>query len=54
MVSVVLKNYGSGGGHYGMAGGFIPKENIDLVDGMHARIEEAFMKQIQLMKRGNQ
>lgn len=53
MVAAVLKNYGSGGGHHGMAGGFIPKENIDRVDGIHARIEEAFMNQIQLMKRGN-
>ncbi|MDE6889111.1 MAG: DHH family phosphoesterase [Eubacterium sp.] len=53
MVATVLKNCGSGGGHQEMAGGFIPKENIDLVDGIHARIEEAFMKQIQLMRRGN-
>lgn len=54
MVAVVLKNCGNGGGHHGMAGGFIPKENLDRVDGMHARIEEAFMSQIRLMKRGNQ
>ena len=53
MVATVLKNCGSGGGHQEMAGGFIPKENIDLVDGIHARIEEAFMKQIQRMRRGN-
>ena len=36
-----------------MAGGFIPRENLDRVDGMHARIEEAFMNQIQEMKRGS-
>lgn len=54
MVAAVLKNCGNGGGHYEMAGGFIPKENMDRVDGIHARIEGAFMKQIQLMKRGNQ
>lgn len=50
MVGNVLKDYGSGGGHREMAGGFIPKENMDRIDGMHARIEEEFMKQIQLMK----
>ena len=50
MVANVLKDYGSGGGHREMAGGFIPKENMDRIDGMHARIEEEFMKQIQLMK----
>ena len=50
MVAKVLKDYGSGGGHREMAGGFIPKENMDRIDGMHARIEEEFMKQIQLMK----
>ncbi len=50
MVANVLKDYGSGGGHQEMAGGFIPKENMDRIDGMHARIEEEFMKQIQLMK----
>ena len=50
MVADVLKDYGSGGGHREMAGGFIPKENMDRIDGMHARIEEEFMKQIQLMK----
>lgn len=52
-VAAVLKNYGSGGGHQEMAGGFIPRENLDRVDGMHARIEEAFMNQIQEMKRGS-
>lgn len=50
MVANVLKDYGSGGGHHEMAGGFIPKENMHRIDGMHARIEEEFMKQIQLMK----
>ena len=50
MVANVLKDSGSGGGHREMAGGFIPKENMDRIDGMHARIEEEFMKQIQLMK----
>ncbi len=50
MVAKVLKDYGSGGGHQEMAGGFIPKENLDKIDGMHARIEEEFMKQIQFMK----
>lgn len=50
MVANVLKDYGSGGGHREMAGGFIPKENMDRIDGMHARIEDEFMKQIQLMK----
>jgi len=53
MVAVVLKNYGNGGGHHEMAGGFIPKENMDRIDGMHARIEEAFMNQIRSMKRRN-
>ena len=52
-VAAVLKNYGSGGAHQEMAGGFIPRENLDRVDGMHARIEEAFMNQIQEMKRGS-
>ena len=50
MVANVLKDYGSGCGHRETAGGFIPKENMDRIDGMHARIEEEFMKQIQLMK----
>ena len=53
MVAAVLNNYGSGGGHQEMAGGFIPKENIDRISGMHARIEEAFMNQIRLMRREN-
>lgn len=53
LVAAVLRDYGSGGGHQEMAGGFIPKENLDRVDGMHARIEEEFMKQIRLLKRGN-
>lgn len=53
MVAFVLKDCGNGGGHQEMAGGFIPKENLDRMDGMHARIEEAFMTQIRLMKRGN-
>lgn len=53
MVATVLNNYGSGGGHQEMAGGFIPKENIDRIGGMHARIEEAFMNQIRIMRREN-
>lgn len=51
LIAEVLRNYGNGGGHQVMAGGFIPKENIDLMAGLHVRIEDGFMKQIQLMER---
>lgn len=47
LVEKALESYGSGGGHQAMAGGFIPKENLDkIAGGLHTMVEEAFMKQV--------
>ncbi|MCI8449623.1 MAG: DHH family phosphoesterase [Eubacterium sp.] len=53
LIAAVLKEYGSGGGHYAMAGGFIPRENIDKMPGLQGPVENEFMKQINRMKRGS-
>ena len=47
MISMVLKGIGSGGGHSTMAGGFIPKENVEaLGDDINYEIETIFLKEI--------
>lgn len=53
LIAEVLKNYGNGGGHHAMAGGFIPKDHIDRLHGLQETIEKGFMKQVYHMKRGN-
>lgn len=53
LIAAVLHNYGNGGGHQAMAGGFIPKENLDRLESLHGHIEKGFMNQIQVMKRGS-
>jgi len=48
VISDALSGYGSGGGHKSMAGGFIPKKNIQMLgEKMRYQIETLFMKRIE-------
>lgn len=50
LVKEALRGLGDGGGHYEMAGGFIPLEVADkLGDGLHAILKERFMQGIRQM-----
>ena len=50
LIHTVLKNLGSGGGHAGMAGGLIPKENLTLLgDHPENRIIQLFLEQLESM-----
>ncbi len=50
MINRALAGYGSGGGHKTMAGGVIPKENIDsLGEDYISKIESLFLKQYEIM-----
>lgn len=47
LVEKALLNYGNGGGHQAMAGGFIPMENLDKISGgLHGMVEKVFMEQV--------
>lgn len=52
LIHSVLEEYGNGGGHQAMAGGFIPAENLHKIPAGLCVIEEAFMQQVDQMKRG--
>ena len=52
LVHSVLEEYGNGGGHQAMAGGFIPAENLQKIPAGLCVIEEKFMQQAEQMKRG--
>ncbi len=51
MIAAALKQYGHGGGHQAMAGGFIPKENVCWSVQMQEQIEREFMYQIETMSK---
>lgn len=54
MISMALKGIGSGGGHSTMAGGFIPKENVDaLGEDINYEIETRFLKEIRCENKYN-
>ncbi|MCI8300633.1 MAG: DHH family phosphoesterase [Lachnospiraceae bacterium] len=54
LVARALRSWGSGGGHPSMAGGMIPSAHLSLLgEDLHASIQEAFMKVISQMEKGD-
>ncbi len=52
LISHVMKPWGSGGGHYSMAGGMIPSEHIHLLgEDIHISIQDSFLKGIAHMEK---
>lgn len=51
LVQRALEKYGNGGGHQAMAGGFIPKENLDKMSAGLNQVEAEFMKQLDLLRK---
>ncbi len=50
LVQKALEEYGNGGGHQAMAGGFIPKENLDRLPAGLGAVEEKIMEQAAVKK----
>lgn len=51
LVHRALEKYGNGGGHQAMAGGFIPRENLDKMSAGLKQVEAEFMKQLDLLRK---
>ena len=51
LVQRALEKYGNGGGHQAMAGGFIPRGNLDKMSAGLKQVEAEFMKQLSLFRK---